>query len=151
MSTWGDTAQKILDAMVASGVKVDRQLIGGPLSGRRCSQFLVYADFPLSTAQATAFQQLPAVSCGRVQPVLWRAVYTKDCAPGPTDSGGQPDARATTAWFTEFLDDCEKIVDEILDAFADVGITINPGQFTGPTGKVASMSYALVVAPSLDD
>lgn len=151
MATWGATAQRILDAMKSTDIRVQRALIGGPTVGRKCHQFLVYADFPLSTAQtAQVFGGLPMVACGRVQPVQFRAVYTKDCAPPPSDHGDQPDANETTRWFTEFLDNCGRVVEAILAEFdGDEGITVNPGQFTGVMAGAASMSYAIIVAPSL--
>lgn len=149
MSTWGAAAQRILNGMVASGVKVNRTLLGpGPSVGRGTSQFLVYPDFPSSPSQG--FQTLPAVGCTRVLTVQFRAVYTKDCVPPPKDNGDQPDPAATSKWVAEYLDECERVANGILDAFdPQEGVTINPGQFTGPAGGVASMSLPVLIGPAL--
>lgn len=149
MATWSETAQKILDGMNRSGVNVSRKLIApGPAAGRRCSQFLVYPDFPSAPSQG--FPTLAATPCARIETVQFRAVYTDDCAPKPKDNAEQPDARATTRWSKAYLDNCQKVLDGIIDEFGGCdGLTMGPGQFTGPANGVASMSLAIQVNPTV--
>lgn len=150
MTTWDATVQAILDAMIASEVEVARTLISGANAGRRCRQFLVYPDTPgVAPAQLGDF---PGGGCVTVPVLTFRAVFTADCAPAPTDQMDQPDAKATTAWYKAFLADCDRVWNALVEHAATFGegcssVTFGPGEFTGPSGGIASMSIPINVQP----
>lgn len=144
---WPAVAQRIMAAMEASGVSVDRKVIApGPNHGRRRRQFTVYPESP---TLATPGFGVPRGDCDFVPLIQCRAVFTADCAPSPGDDGSQPDADATTAWTLTFLADAQNVWNAIADDFTQdcAGVRIGPGVFTGPFGGVASMSVPIAVMP----
>jgi hypothetical protein len=150
VTTWDTTAQAILDAMVASGVEVSRQLISGANAGRRCRQHLVYPDTPGVAPQSLG--QLPGGGCVTLAVLRFRAVFTADCAPGPGDQGQQPDPDEMTAWYKQFLADCDRVWQSLVEHSATFGegcdsVSFGDGEFTGPTGGIASMSVPISVQP----
>lgn len=130
-------------AMVASGVTVERTVIGpGPAIARRCSQFTV---IPVGVAAQSSPISVPPRLCAVVPVLNIQAIYTRACAPTVRDGGGNYSDDEMTAWAVEHITNCSAVYESILGAFDGNcdGVTVGQAVFNGPAGGLANMTVPL--------
>jgi hypothetical protein len=145
---WGELADDLLAAAVASGVQVKRSYVApGPIFSRDCRSIVIYASSfgvrPLQRGEFTG-------TCAVVSQLQLTVVFIADCVPAIKDGGKLPSAQAIHDWSVQFLSDTSRVFAAVLDWAPDgdcSGISIGDGiPGLSPDGMVAELRWPVTIS-----
>lgn len=176
MSLLTDAHLLLAAAAEAAPEGIRAALTGGSGFAKDCHGVYVHPDLYLAPGLFARGQvrDLPGGQCADVAQPGYRVVYVRDCYPSLREQGGRaaiPSAAEITTWTEGYLPVVEAIYEMLLRVVHDhyvpaailaadpqaqplgggdcTNVTLGAGQFFGPLGEMAWVSWPVVVAQVL--
>lgn len=173
MSYLSDMRLLLAAAQEAAPEGIRAYLAGGSGAAKDCHSVLVHPEAHAAPGQFSrgVSTGLAGGMCASVAQPIYRVVYVRDCYPSLTERAGRPgipSADEIDSWTEAYMPIVEAIYDKLLDVAVDryipaaildadpqaqplggdecTNVTIGPGQFFGPLGQMAWVSWPITVA-----